>query len=353
MERTDGPELTVITPMYNEGAQIAENVRRILGALDALDVSWEYVLVNDGSTDDSLAKARSALAERSNCQLIHYDMNRGRGYALRKGFAAARGRYVVTTESDLSWGPGIIEALYRRLLRNDCDIVVASVYLPGGGFENVPSGRRWLSRLGNHVLRWCFGGGLTMLSGMTRGYRRDVLERLYLESDRKEIHVEILAKATALGFRVTEIPATIRWAPPGPGARRGGVGSMLRFVLPHLVSSYNHGATRILMWSSIWLAVLGVLTTGFGILNKLVLLTPQPMPNLVIYGLVLIVLSSVFALFGGVSIQLGTLTRSLTHTQSQIEELRRTVSLLRPPTKEMPAREVEMRVERREAETRV
>ena len=58
-----------------------------------------------------------------------------------------------------------------------------------------------------------------MVTGMTRGYRREVLDSLDLEADDKELHVEILYKAIDLGFKIKEIPAILRWKKPEPGVR--------------------------------------------------------------------------------------------------------------------------------------
>ena len=161
--------LTVVTPMYNEGECIRNNISRIVSVLEGMGVSWEYILVDDGSTDDSYARAREAMAGCPNCRLVGYARNRGRGYALRQGIDAARGDYVVTTESDLSWGEEIIPQLYEALASGTDDMVIASINQDGGGFENVPPFRKLLSRLGNRVFRLCYGGDITMFSGMTRG----------------------------------------------------------------------------------------------------------------------------------------------------------------------------------------
>ncbi|MBU0638677.1 MAG: glycosyltransferase family 2 protein [Planctomycetes bacterium] len=290
--------------------------------MESLGVAWEYILVDDGSTDDSLTQARALLDDHANCHLIHYPVNRGRGYALRRGFTAASGKYVISTESDLSWGEDIIRAIYDRLVLDGCDVVVASVHLPDGGYENVPGSRRGLSYFGNIVMRWCFGGDLTMLSGMTRGYRREVIKSLHLEANHKEIHLEIIAKARALGYRIVEIPATIRWEAPKRGQSRSGVASMARFIIPHLISSYNFGAAKILLTATCVLMLLGIGLAGFGAINKLLLLTPAPMPNLITYGLVLVLLGVLCALFTGLSLQISNLSRSLTHAQCQLEQLR-------------------------------
>ena len=316
------PEISLVTPMYNEAGQIAASISKILQALRHLAVTWEYILVDDGSTDDSLARARTAMADVPNCRIIHYDVNRGRGYALRMGFAEARGRYVIATESDLSWGEGAIGALYQALVATRADIVIQSVYLPGGGLENVPLFRRLLSSWGNRLMRVCYGGRLTMISGMTRGYRREALDLLYLEEDRKEIHLEIVAKAHLLGLRMVEIPGTIRWAATRAGERpRGGYG-ILRFAVPHLLASLSFAAVRFTLWLVVLLSLLGFGLVAFGLLNKLMLITPRPTPNLVNYGLLNILMAAVGSLFASVSLQISQLRRSLVHMQSQLKLMR-------------------------------
>jgi len=314
-------ELTLITPMYNESDGIERSITQILQAMDKLSVSWEYILVNDGSKDDSLAKAQALLAGRDNCRVESYSPNRGRGYALRRGFMAARGDYIVTTESDLSWGTGVIGQLYEKLKETGADMAIASVHLAGGKMENVPGHRRALSGVGNIIVRWAFGGDLTMLTGMTRGYRREVIDKLRLEEDRKEIHLEIVAKAMALGFRIVEIPGTIRWEKPEPGKKGRGGRGIYRFVLSHLMLSFQHGSVKTLGVLSALSLVIGLVLVVAGTLNKIWHILPYPLPYLVIYGLILWVLSLLFGLFAMLSIQLKFVYRSVVHIQSQLKEL--------------------------------
>ncbi len=320
-EAATQPGISLITPMYNESDCIQENIKEMLNALEKLRVSWEYILVDDGSTDDSYKKAQAAIAGHSDCRIIHYPVNKGRGFALRQGFAAANGRYVITTESDLSWGTDVIHSLYDALRNSDSDMVIASVYLPGGGFENVPLFRRLLSSWGNIILRWGFGHNLTMLSGMTRGYRRETIQALYLEENRKEIHLEIVAKAQELGLRIIEIPATIHWADPKPGqSRKGGLG-ITRFIIPHLLTSFDRAVFKTFIWISLLLFVIGVGLAGFGTINKFLLITAIPKPNIVIYGLVLILMAMLFTLFAGISLQLKNIFKCIVHLQSQIKRI--------------------------------
>lgn len=239
-DQTAAPEVSLVMPMYNEAAVIGRNLAELAGALPAFAASWEIVLVDDGSTDGSADAARLAAGADGRIRILSYPQNRGRGYALRQGIAASRGAAVVTTESDLTWGSGIVARLHGALLSTGADAVVASPYLPGGGYRNVPFRRRALSRAGNKLLGLALGGRVTMASGMTRAYRGDVVRSLDLAADDKEIHLEILSKLFALGARVTEIPATLAWEDKGAGARSGrSTFRAGRFVLTHLLFSFE------------------------------------------------------------------------------------------------------------------
>ena len=322
-------EVTLITPAYNEAASIKKDLGRILQALDDLGVSHEYILVNDGSTDQTLELAKEIIGERPDCRIISYSKNRGRGYALRQGFASARGRFVITTEGDLSWGPEIIGRLHEALKKTGDDMVIASVFLKGGGLRNVPPGRRAISSWGNVVMRWAFGGGLTMLSGMTRGYRREALERLHLQANGKEIHLEIVAKAQDLGFSISEIPGTISWSADQIKGGKGRTRSMLRHVVPHLVNSFSRAPAKSLLYGCLGFSLVGAATVVFSAFNKVYEITPRPMPHLLTYGLLLIGAGVIFALGVGLSVQIAALSKSLVHTQAQLKMVEKSLRELR------------------------
>ncbi len=207
----DTPVISVVSPMYNESANITRAIGAMHDALQTLDRPWEFIVVNDGSVDDSLALARQAAGDDPRVRIITYPLNRGRGYAIRQGFAAARGQFVIVTEADLSWGTDIVHRLLAACEQPGVDMVVASPHMEGGRLENVPPYRVWLTRFGNVLLRRLMPGGLTMNTGMTRAYRRCVLDAMVLHADGKELHLEIISKAHALGFSMTEIPATLAW----------------------------------------------------------------------------------------------------------------------------------------------
>ena len=306
--------------MFNEEEEIKANLERILVTMEKLEKDWEYILVDDGSTDNSYQIAFDVIGNHPRCNILHYQNNQGRGYALKTGISASKGKYVITTESDLSWGSTIIQNLYEHLVLSKSDIVVASVFHKGGGFENVPIFRRLLSRGGNWLMQRCFESCLTQSSGMTRGYRREVIQSMHLEEKDKEIHLEIISKAEALGFRVSEIPATIQWSKKR--VKRGEKKlSMLRYVISHLMSSLNQGSLKIFFFLSLVLFSIGVGFVTFGAINKFFFITSQPKPNIVNYGLAVLLMSLICSLFGGMTIQLRSMGKNLIHLQSQVKAL--------------------------------
>jgi dolichol-phosphate mannosyltransferase len=234
-------DVSIVCPFYNEAQIVEHAIRKMLEQLGALQGRWELIVVNDGSTDGSDAIARRVAAESQHIRVLGYPRNRGRGYALRTGIAAARGNIVVTTEIDLSWGETIVSDLVEAMRRwPDTDIVVASPHLRGGGYKNVPAKRVWLSRIGNRIIRICMSNAVTMNTGMTRAYRRDVIQSLPLFENDKELHLEVLLKAMAFGYRIREIPATLEWKEyklPDQPVQRKSSSRVNRLIVSHSLFS--------------------------------------------------------------------------------------------------------------------
>lgn len=212
MRTETNSQLSVVCPFYNEAQIIEQAIRTLLGRMRELDVSWELIVVNDGSVDGSDDIAARLCAEEPRLILVSYPVNRGRGHALRAGIAMARGDIVITTEIDLSWGEDIVERLYDGMQeRPQIDILVASPHMPGGGYRNVPRKRVFVSHFGNLIIRALMSNAATMNTGMTRAYRREVIQSIPLEQDRKEFHLEVIMKAQALNYRIAEIPCILEW----------------------------------------------------------------------------------------------------------------------------------------------
>lgn len=203
--------VSVVVPMYNEEQNVSSTLSRIAAAFRAVGGDWEVIAVDDGSTDRTALSVLSFAEEEPRVRLVSYFPNRGRGWALRQGFAAANKEIIITADADLSYSEEYLLAMAQILQAHpEVDIVVASPYTKGGGVENVPFWRLMISRLGNKILGFAMKRGLATVTGMVRGYRRKVLEALELESEGKEIHLEILSRALGMGYRVLEMPAVLK-----------------------------------------------------------------------------------------------------------------------------------------------
>lgn len=234
MTKISPPEhsLSVIIPAYNEDAIIETTIKRVSEKLETLNAQYEIIVVNDGSCDETKNIAKRISSNLSSVTLVTYDENKGRGHAIKKGLERVSTKYVVITEADLSWGVDIIENLYRSLVETEADMVVASPHARGGKYEMVPKERVLLSAAANRFLSLLLGKG-TMFTGMTRGYKTDSIKQLNLESNGKELHLEIIMKAMEAGMLIKEIPATLSWR--GMQERRGNT-SMKKLI----ASSFAH-----------------------------------------------------------------------------------------------------------------
>ena len=253
--------ITVISPMYNEELIIEKSVKNMLKKLSELKEEWEYIVVNDGSTDKSLEIVSKIAAEHQKLKIVSYEINRGRGYALRQGFKAAKGDIIITTEADSSWGENIVLEFLEHFKKNPTlDMIIASPHLEGGGYRNVPLYRVLLSKWGNIILKWSVFGKLTMLSGMCRAYKRYVIDSLVLEQDKKEIHLEIISKAFALGYNIGEIPAVLEWQNLDlkKNEKRKSKFNAKKLILSHLLFSFNEAPILLLGTTSLLFILAGI-----------------------------------------------------------------------------------------------
>lgn len=293
--------VSVVCPFYNEAGILEEALRTLLAQLGSLTHAWELLVVNDGSTDGSAEIAQRVAESDHRLRVLGYRRNRGRGYALRTGIAAATGDVVVTTEIDLSWGERIVHELVEAMDDwPDADVVVASPHLAGGAYRNVPRRRVWLSRVGNMIIRTCMSRAATMNTGMTRAYRRPLIQSLPLTEDGKEFHLEVILKARAFGARIREIPAVLEWKEykhRGKRVRRKSSSRVNKLILSHTLFSLFATPVRYVWAMSIACLLLGAVALVWALillyLHMVSAYVALLSVSLVVLGIVLFVLGVV------------------------------------------------------------
>ena len=285
--------------------------------LESLSEDWELIIVDDGSTDSSLELAQYLEKSYPKLYVTGYSINRGRGSALRTGVAKASGELVVTTEIDSSWGDDIVHRIVDEFNnKQDADIIIASPHLPGGKYKNVPMKRVLLSSIGNLLIRAVTSSQPTMNTGMTRGYRRKKFLDLPLNEEGKEVHLEIIQKATAFGYRIYEIPAVLEWKDhkltSNNGKKRQSSSKINKLISTHLMFTFMAAPFRYMFALSGVLTVIGVFFFSWAIYN---LFNPEP-------SIFLAITSFFLFLFAFLISALGTLSHQNLASQGELWRIR-------------------------------
>jgi len=225
-EPLEGPaerrEVTFVIPAYNESAIIERNLDELHDwlAQNMAALDYEIVVVDDGSNDGMGDALDRYAAAHDRTHVAHHDRNRGRGRAIRTGFAHSTGRYVLCLDADLSYAPDHIPKLLTPLQTGGADITLASAYHPEGQVSNVPFSRALLSRWGNRVLSAGVKGQFRTVTCVVRGFRREVIDELELVNDGKDLHLEVIQKAVLFGLNVVEVPAHLQWRDKDRGKKQ-------------------------------------------------------------------------------------------------------------------------------------
>ena len=204
-------KISVIAPMFNEEENLQNTYSKIeIEFLKNNITNYEIIFVNDGSTDNTLLKAKELEKNESQLKVIGYDINQGRGKALRTGFDFATGDIICTIDFDLSYHESHITRMIRELEENPItDVVLASCYMPGGNVIGIPKFRLFISKTANILYRFAFSPKIYTSTCVVRAYRKSTIKYLELESNDKEIHLEIISKLLSNGFKIKEIPGTL------------------------------------------------------------------------------------------------------------------------------------------------
>lgn len=193
------PCLSVVVPCFNEEATIATLVEQVLTS------PWvaEVVVVDDGSSDRS-RDILSTLSDERVTVVLH-ERNRGKGAALRTGFARATADFVVVQDADLEYDPSEYGVLLEPLLDDRADVVFGSRFLSGRPHRVLyfwhSMGNRFLTLLSNMFTDL----NLTDMETCYKCFRRSVIQSIDIEEDRFGFEPEITAKLARGKYRIYEV----------------------------------------------------------------------------------------------------------------------------------------------------
>ncbi len=197
--------LSIVIPVYNEAATLPEIVRRVFAA--PVDMDKEVILVDDGSTDGTRGLYEAIRREHAGraLKVLLHDRNRGKGAALRTGFAEAAGDIVLIQDADLEYDPADYPRLLAPILRGLADVVYGSRFV-GGEAHRVLFfwhfvGNRLLTLLSNALTNL----NLTDMETCYKVFRAEVLAGLRIRSDRFEFEPEITARIARARWRIYEV----------------------------------------------------------------------------------------------------------------------------------------------------
>ncbi len=195
------PSLAVVIPAYNEANTIALVLKTVL----AQPLVQEVIVVDDASKDGTWEKLQPLAQADARIRLFRHDVNRGKGAAVRTGFAQTVAPIVVVQDADLEYDPADYETLAWPILSGKADVVFGSRFT-GSGAHRV-------------LYFWHYVGnkGLTLLSNMATNlnltdmeagykmFRREVVQKIQIEEDRFGFEPEIVAKVSRMGLRIYEV----------------------------------------------------------------------------------------------------------------------------------------------------
>lgn len=219
------PTISVVIPALNEGLNIGPLVERLWNTTKELGIPAEIIVVDGGSSDQTW----QAAAERGATCILQRRL--GYAGALREGFLAARGEYVLTLDSDLSHPPELLKEIWAR--RDQADIIVASRFAKGGR-SDAPVTRHLLSKLLNAVFSISLSLPIKDLSSGYRFYKKEAVSLGAYHPENFNILQEILVQAYSEGYSVLEVP--LHYEERATGASHV---SFAKFALSYLPTLYR------------------------------------------------------------------------------------------------------------------
>ena len=195
------PCLSVVMPVYNEAATVAELIKIVLAQRPV----QQLIVVDDASTDGTWEKLQSATGGDARVTLVRHEKNQGKGAALRTGFARATAFVVMVQDADLEYDPQEYYRVLVPILTGKADVVFGSRFLGAGAHRVLyywhSVGNNFLTTFSNMATNL----NLSDMEACYKAFRRDVIQKTRIEENRFGFEPEIVAKMARLNVRIYEV----------------------------------------------------------------------------------------------------------------------------------------------------
>ncbi len=209
---TEPVYLSIVIPAYNEEERLKRHVPGIVEYLAGKNLSFEIMVVNDGSQDGTAAVTRKLAKMYPMIRLVDLQPNRGKGGAVKAGMLDARGRYVLFTDADQSTPITQVDKLLVKLEHDGYDIAIGSRAVPGARLEEAQVWYRALAgKLFGVATRWLVIDGIADTQCGFKLMKREVAQKVFpqVTSNTAIFDIEMLVAAVREGYRIAEVP--VEW----------------------------------------------------------------------------------------------------------------------------------------------
>ena len=201
--------ISLIIPVFNQAAKISYSLEKIKQAVELAFSNYELIVVNDGSTDDTLTILRDIAMTDQHMHIISYTPNRGKGYAVKQGVLHSHGDAVIFLDGDLDISPDLVKDYVKRL--SVSDLVIASKRHPESSVR-IPRSREFLSRAFNLLIKVTLGIPQRDTQAGLKVGKGDIMRTIFriVSVDRYAFDVELLTIASILHLKVQEMPVIMK-----------------------------------------------------------------------------------------------------------------------------------------------
>ncbi len=211
-DKAEHPCLSIVIPAYNEEKRIACTLLETCATMDSFSISYEIVVVNDGSDDGTFEEASKTAKLFDNIKVVHYTQNGGKGNAIKYGCKFVTGDLVTFLDADLELHPRQLKRFFDHMDKSNADVVVGSKRHPLSKV-NYPAQRRLLSWFYHLLIRTMFRLPVKDTQLGLKLFRREVIDSVIpnILTKRYAYDVEILVNANHMGFKIVEAPIELNF----------------------------------------------------------------------------------------------------------------------------------------------